>query len=133
MFVYKFEKGTIRTGVKMNHIVEDEGFFKEDFGDFLYWYDDRKHSKEELEPVYAFISTKDEESKLVLTKDLDEAINKEESGEYELTCMDFVLDMCEALPINFYSSDGLISLVEEEYISDTKKLVNSSKHICVSL
>ena len=77
MIIYKFEKGEIRTGMKTG-LETDKETFKSAYGDFLELYNDGKHTKEELEPVYAFVKTikgdcgesyDDNEYELILTKD----------------------------------------------------------------
>lgn len=135
MFIYKFEKGTIKTGIAIDLATDDQKMFEENFGGFIEVYNDGKHTDEELEFVYAFVEVSDDEDserKLILTKDRDEITRMEIMDRYELADMHFVLAMCkDNVPINFYCLDNYCTLVEEEYISDDGK-VSRSNYISVS-
>ena len=69
---------------------------------------------------------------LILTRNVSEIIRLEESGDYELACVQYITNVCDMkkidIPISFYCLEGLAYLVEE-YIDGTV----ISEYICVSL
>lgn len=134
MFIYKFEKGTIKTGVAIDLGTDDEKMFEDNYGKFIKFYDDNKHSKEQLEPVHVFatVTDNDDEYKLVFTKDVDEIARMEIRDEqYQLAWIGDIESMEGNKPINFVCMDGYCTLTEEQYISDGNN-VTRSNHISVS-
>lgn len=134
MFIYKFEKGTIKTGIAIDLATDDQKMFEENFGRFVKVYNDGKQTDEELEFVYAFVEVSDDEDverKLILTKDKDEIARMEMDNQYELACIGDIESMEGSKPINFACLDGHCTLTEEEYISNGKK-VSRSNYISVS-
>lgn len=132
MFIYKFEKGKIRTGIAIDLATDDQKMFEDTYGRFVKVYNDGKQTDEELEFVYAFMKTvkrvdDEDDYELILTKDKDKILEMESLDGYELADMHFVLAMAEDnVPINFYCLDGYCVLVEEYIKKDCsiKKIFN---------
>lgn len=136
MITYKFEKGTIRTGMAIDIGTNDQKFFEDNFGKFIEYYNDMEHSDEELEFVYAFVEVSgidedDMERKLILTKDKVDIDRMMLDEMYELAFMDEVEAIERDKPINFICEDGCCSLVIEEYIRDGIEVCRSD-YISVS-
>lgn len=134
MYIYEFEKGIIKTGIK-------DKIFKErsNLGKLLKVYNDKKHTKEELEPLYALVEiikeypNEDCIRKIVLTKDKKKISELEISGKYELADIHTVEAILEDnTPINCYCFDGLCSWVEEEYINEIDIKKKKSYYIALS-
>lgn len=136
MFIYKFEKGTIKTGIEIDLATDNQMMFKENYGKFIRHYNDNQHTDEELEFVYVFVEVTDDEDverKLILTKDENEISRMEKLDEqFELACIEDIECMNGNKPINFICMDGCCTLTEEEYIRDGNK-VSISNYISVSL
>lgn len=138
MFIYEFEKGTIRTGVAIDIATNDQKFFEESYGKFVKFYDDGKHTKEDLEPVYVFATIPeddgDDEYKLIFTKDENEISKmKIMEDKFRLAFINEVEWLKDKnKPINVITDDGYCTLTIENYIGKNGKKVSKSNYIWIS-
>ncbi len=119
MYIYKFEKGSIKVGTPCIK-EEDYEFFERNFGKFKKLYNDNKHTDEELEPQYVFIITSNSGDgyRLILAKDEDEILNMEIAEDEHRRAWITDIDYLDDKPINAIVEDGLFTWTEERYIGN---------------